>query len=56
MKKTYLAPTMVEMSLEVEGVMALSQLDANNTTEASLNAGDESDIITSKFEGENDWM
>lgn len=55
MKKTYLAPAMIEVCIDVEGMMALSQLDTNNTQEAKLDAGDEGEILTQKFEGEGDW-
>lgn len=58
MKKVYLAPKMVEVRLEMEGMMRGSDgfnLLVDSSSTSAINEGEEDEIMTKKFDGGGNW-
>ena len=58
MKKVYLAPKMVEVRLETEGMMRGSDgfnLLVDSSSTSAINEGEEDEIMTKKFDGGGNW-
>lgn len=56
MKKVYLAPKMVEVRLETEGMMRGSDgFNLPVDSSSAINEGEEDEIMTKKFDGGGNW-